>query len=241
MTEAIQQPDFRTVQTAISLTGLVLRGGFHTDPALDKELGDGTLLLIGMVGGAGWNVFSTAQEARDGLPDPLDRWSKRLINGLARQFGGRAFYPSDGPPYSPFQRWAQRAEPVFSSPLGLLIHPVYGLSHSYRGALLLPSLFDLPATAVATHPCHSCRTKPCLTACPVSAYSSAGYDLAACAAHLNSLEQTCRRKGCLARMSCPVGLDFAQTPAQIAFHMQAFYAARAALPISDRHTHPLAD
>ena len=241
MTIPLPPPPLERLADALAPTGLVLRGGFLTDPTLDKELGDGTLLLLGMVGRTGWDRFSASPEAGDGQPDPLDRWSKRLIDAWARQWGGQAFYPSDGPPYIPFQRWAQRAEAVFPSPLGLLIHPRYGLSHSYRGAVLLPHRLDLPTRAQAPHPCLSCAAKPCLAACPVSAFRAAGYDLAACATHLNSPEQICRHKGCLARAACPVGQDCAQAPAQIAFHMQAFYAARAAPSISDRHKHPPAD
>ena len=46
-----------------------------------------------------------------------------MIEALARELGGKALFPFGGPPFLPFQRWAQRAEPVHSSPIGLLIHP----------------------------------------------------------------------------------------------------------------------
>ena len=41
-----------------------------------------------------------------------------------------ALFPFGGPPHFPFQQWARRAEPVHPSPIGLLIHPIYGLWHS---------------------------------------------------------------------------------------------------------------
>ena len=241
MTMPLPPPSLERLADALAPTGLVLRGAFHTDAAQDHGLAQGTVLLIGMVGREGWDRFASSSEAGDGQPDPMDRWSKRLIDAWARQWGGQAFYPSDGPPYIPFQRWAQRAEAVFPSPLGLLIHPLYGLSHSYRGAVLVPQRLEVQKPAAAENPCTACIEKPCLSACPVSAFSIAGYDVAACAAHLNSASQNCRAQGCLARAACPVGRDFAQAPAQIAFHMQAFYKARATPAISDRHKHPPAD
>ena len=241
MTMPLPPPSLERLADALAPTGLVLRGAVHTDAAQDHGLAQGTVLLIGMVGREGWDRFASSSEAGDGQPDPMDRWSKRLIDAWARQWGGQAFYPSDGPPYIPFQRWAQRAEAVFPSPLGLLIHPLYGLSHAYRGAVLVPHRLEVQKPVAATNPCTACIEKPCLTACPANAFSAAGYDVTACAAHLNSTDQNCRTRGCLARFACPVGRDFAQAPAQIAFHMQAFYKARATAAISDRHKHPPAD
>ena len=65
-----------------------------------------------------------------------DRRVAAAIDPLARSVGAMALYPFDGPPYRPFQRWAMRAEPVAPSPLGLFIHPEYGLWHAYRAALV---------------------------------------------------------------------------------------------------------
>jgi hypothetical protein len=86
--------------------GLILRGGFH--PAADDAVPDGvgTLLLVGSAGPALWQAF--ARTRPDG-PDPLDRWIAAAVGPIAKRFGARALYPSDGPPYWPFQRWAQRA------------------------------------------------------------------------------------------------------------------------------------
>ena len=126
-----------TVLAAVSRTGLVPRGAL---PLEEKErrgaLADvGTIVLAGMAGRDGWGAFAASAEALDGLDHPLDRWSRRLIEGLARELGALALFPFGGPPFWPFQQWARRAEPVHPSPIGLLIHPVYGLWHSYRGAL----------------------------------------------------------------------------------------------------------
>ncbi len=176
--------------------GLALRGGFH--PAAGDDVPDlpdgrraGTLLLLGWTGGQQWSAFASAPEHRDGQANPLDRWSRRLIDAEAGRHGGLALYPFGGPPFLPFLRWAIRAEPVAQSPLGLLIHPSWGLWHAWRGALALPQPLDLPPNPPGISPCVQCLTRPCLA--PV------GFDAA--------------------RAACPVGEPYGA--AQQAFHRKA--------------------
>ena len=92
-----------------------------------------------------------AERSRQELANPLDTWSREVIGEVAEEFGARAVSPSDRP-YLPFQQWAMRAEGLRPSPLGILMHPEYGLWHAYRGALLFdveipiqaPQRGDLP-------------------------------------------------------------------------------------------------
>lgn len=211
---------------------LVVRGAFRPTPIDDvPALADGspaaTLVLLGWTGGRQWPAFAASPEARDGLADPLDRWSRRVVGALAAALGGEAHFPFGGPPWHPFQRWAMRAEPVFESPLRVLIHPEWGLWHSYRGAVALREAVDLPPPASdAASPCDSCAGRPCLSACPVGAFGDGSYDVAACAAHTASAAGAdCRGGGCLARRACPVGQAYGHE--QAAFYMAAFLAARA--------------
>ena len=76
-----------------------------------------------------------------------------MIEALARDLGALALFPFGGPPFWPFQQWARRSEPVHPSPIGLLIHPRYGLWHSYRGALGFREALDVPELAAAPSPC----------------------------------------------------------------------------------------
>lgn len=186
----------------------------------------GTLVLAGSVGGSLWPAFAASEEVADGRPDPLDRWSRRVLEAVAEVLGAAALFPFGGPPYHPFQRWAQRAEPVAPSPLGLLIHPEHGLWHAYRGALLFPGRLALPPGEARPRPCDSCRERPCLSACPVGAFDGRGYAVAACAARLRSEPAPCFEAACLARAACPVGRDKAYGGAQARFLMRAFLAAR---------------
>ncbi len=205
-----------------------MRGAFHPQSEeFDRWFAPapvGTLVLLGFTGSMQWEHFARAPESADGLPDPLDRWSHRVIGALAREFDAVDVYPS-APPLAPlpFQRLALRSEPVHQSPIGLLIHERWGLWHAYRGALVLPRAVDLPRSAPSAHPCDGCRTQPCLSACPVRAFRPGSFDLHACVDHVQSdagLE--CRERGCLARRACPVGSEFRYEEPQARFHMQAF-------------------
>ena len=188
------------------------------------------LLLVGNRGSSYWPVFSGSPEFADGQADPLDRWSERIAGLICGEHAGlRAVFPSDGPPYLPFQRWAMTAEALSPSPLGLLIHPVYGLWHSIRFALLF-DWDDDPvgpaADAVAASPCDSCADRPCLQRCPINAFTEQGYDFLACASYLKNNEAAeCHQLGCLARYACPVGDDYRYDSAQHRFHLQAFLSS----------------
>jgi hypothetical protein len=137
-------------------------------------------------------------------------------------------FPFDGPPFLPFQRWAQKAEPVHPSPLGILIHPDWGLWHAYRGALAFAERIDLPLPDRRSSPCESCAGKPCLTACPVGAFTSAAYDVPTCVTHISAPAGAECITGCLARRACPVGLGYHHIAEQARFHQRAFLAAQLA-------------
>ncbi len=224
--------DLSRIEQAAADQGLTLRGAFHPRaadrvPALADGRPAGTLVLLGNVGAGLWERFSTAPEFADGGADPLNRWSERVIDALAEAFRGRALFPFGGPPYQPFVAWAKRAEPVAESPLGMLIHPEYGLWHAYRGALALVGRLELPSRDARPRPCESCADKPCLSACPVGAFTGEGYDVAACAGHIAAAAGAdCLEQGCRARRACPVGRELVYGPAQGRFHMSAFLKSR---------------
>ena len=222
------------VATSATALGIALRGAIHPAakdrvPAMPDGTPAGTLVLAGFVGRGQWAAFTASAEAADGRADPLDRWSRRVIDALASELGASALYPFGGPPWLPFQRWARKAEPVHSSPLGVLIHPDWGLWHSYRGALVFAERLALPEHLERPSPCDSCAEKPCLSACPVGAFTRERYDVATCAGHLRSAAgRDCVELGCRAREACPVGADHRYEPDQASFHMRAFLASRTA-------------
>ena len=179
------------------------------------------IVLLGNAGGELWPAFSAGRRDE---PHPLDEWARRTVGARSpRASTRRAVYPSDRP-WHPFQQWAMRAEPVAPSPIGLLIHPDYGLWHAYRAALLLDEApADLPPRVDRPVPCATCVGRPCLHACPVGAHSAAGFDVAACERHLRSdVAPHCMEVGCRSRDGCPVGRDSRSPDEQVAFHQRAF-------------------
>jgi len=220
---------------ALERHGMLIRGGFALTEADEHGLAGfpdlaatargRTLLLIGNAGAPLYDAFFASGETT-GL-NPLDDWTRRIVLPIAARLGARAAFPSDGPPWLPFQRWAMRAEGVKASPLGVLIHPAFGLWHAYRAALVFDQALDLPPAPRPAHPCHTCADRPCLSTCPVGAITPDGYAVDKCAAHVASREgRACRTLGCLARRACPVGTAGLYPDQAMAFHMAAFLRGR---------------
>ena len=212
------------ITAAVHSAGLSPRGAFHPGegdgvPPFAPGTPARSVVLAGNAGPLMWRTFAAA---RAGGTLTLDDWSKRVLSGLAADLGARAVFPFERP-HLPFQRWAMRAGPCHPSPLGLLIHPDYGLWHAFRGALLFAERLELPPPEARASPCASCTARPCLSACPVGAFGASGYDVPACAGHLaRAGEPACMDIGCLARHACPVGADYRYAPEQARFHMLAF-------------------
>lgn len=219
---------------ALAAHGLITRGGFAFEPGEDVPAGPSAaparaVVLAGHGGASHWRHFREWRSAQPAdLADPLDTWSKTVLGAVAARVGARAVFPSDRP-YLPFQQWAMRAEGLRPSPLGVLMHPVYGLWHAYRGALLFgdPAAERLQASiqpsAEPIHLCDLCVGKPCLKSCPVDAYGEGGFAYSTCRTHVRSAEGTvCREGGCLDRNACPQGVDHRYPADMQAFHMAAF-------------------
>lgn len=182
--------------------------------------GSETIALISPDEPEFWAVFTASPEYDDGAPDPMDRWSKRVIGAWARQIGASAAFPSDGPPYPGFFAWALASGRFWQSPVGMLVHDRMGLFASFRGAVILPG--GLPPAEPTANPCETCA-KPCLTACPAGAFTPS-YQTERCHDWLDLPQgNICLSQGCLVRQACPISQGCGRLPQQSAWHMRHFH------------------
>ena len=222
-------------------TGLVPRGALSLT---DGERGVGeladirTIVLAGMAGRDGWDAFAASPEASDGLDHPLDRWSRRVIEALARELGAQGAVPLWRAALFavPAMGAARRTRPFLADrPSNSSRTTAFGTPTAARWASAKRSTFAEPAAAPS--PCESCSGRWCLKTCPVGAFSRRGYDVAACAGHLKSAAGgDCMAVGCRARRACPVGAEHAYGPEQANFTMRAFLRGHLIAGRSERLT-----
>ncbi len=224
-----------------TLTGILQEYGLHSlgwfrleasDNIAAGKMQEGAVANLFGSTRAMWDIFTESAEFDDGLADPLDRFTKRIVLDAIGISGeqANAIFPFGETVY-PFQRFAKRAAGLQSSPLGILMHPRYGLWHALRAAVVFTG-GDLVCDPLEKmiHPCDECVAKPCLSACPVTAFSVDGFDVAACRSWIDSTSSSgfdstgpdCMADGCAARNACPVGQEYRYKPDQIRFHMLAF-------------------
>lgn len=217
-----------SISAALLRYGLISRGGFNFGDDEDAPPGPSgapakAVLLVGQDGAAPWPHFVEWRRTQPAdLAHPLDTWSAETIGTVAEEFGARAVSPSDQP-FLPFQQWAMRAEGLRPSPLGILMHPEYGLWHAYRGALLFDRPIGIHPRSAGVHPCDGCASKPCLSTCPVGAFTFGGFAFETCMEYLRSPQGgACLAGGCLARNACPIGTRYRYPVEVQAFHMAKF-------------------
>lgn len=211
----------------LARAGFCLLGRFA--PTVDDVVPDAraghaarAVLVVGSLSNSLFAIFGTSPEAADGLPDPLDRFTRRVLTELADSEGLGIVFPFDGPPYHPFQRWALKAGGFSRSPMGVLAHREFGPWTGLRAALLSPEPMAVPASLPEQGPCPTCSDTPCISACPAGALSQTGYDVPRCLAHLRANPAASCHAGCVARHACPFGRTHAQSEEAGSFHMRAF-------------------
>jgi epoxyqueuosine reductase len=209
-------PELADIAARAAAAGLTILGGFHAENDETLPAKTQTLVLLGPNDGF-WAHFTASYEWADGAPDPMDRWSRRVIGTMACDLGAKALFPFGGPPYHPFYTWALRTGRIWQSPIKLLVHDSQGLMVSFRGALALKHHIELPAPAI--RPCDTCAA-PCTITCP--ALGLQGYDTTTCHSMLEG-GKDCMSLGCASRRACPVGQPHARLPEHSAYHMRQFH------------------
>jgi hypothetical protein len=213
----------------LARAGFLVAGGFRPGPDDDvPALPDGapaaTVLVVGSLSNTLLPILKERAEWRDGVPDPLDRYTRAALTALADDARLGVVFPFDGPPYYPFQRWALRTGGFSRSPMGVLADEPHGPWLGLRAAFLAREV--LPVTGGGRDgPCPTCADTPCISACPAGALSSSGYDVPRCLSWLAANPSADCHRGCLARRACPFGRDHAQGYDEAAFHMRSFLDA----------------
>jgi len=179
-------------------------------------------LIVGSGGPAFFDRFVRAPEASDGAANPLDRYTRRVVERTVDEalepLGVRraAYFPFGTLPLIPFQRLGRAAGLGGPGPLGLQIHPTYGAWWAYRALLLVDRA--LPVSTPPGDGCAGCDA-PCVAACPGCAVARTGFLVTAC--HARRLAAEPCRLSCVARIACVRGPEHRYTDAELAFHMAA--------------------
>ncbi len=216
-----RDPDAAAIETRIRAGSFEVLGWLSD--ATGTDIAGRTLVLIGNAGPA---MFARFSSERNPAHDLMDDWTRDVLTPLAGQLGARVVFPFDIP-HPPFLTWARAAGAGHPSPLGMNIHPKFGLWHAYRAAFIFDEAVAFSPSDNTACPCVSCIDRPCLATCPAGAFSPDGYDVTACSAQLYAPEgHLCRTNGCMARNACPVGQEYFYSPDQTRFHMVAFMKAR---------------
>lgn len=175
------------------------------------------LILLGNGGSVFWRHLKQADARQDKEQHPVDVYTRRMVES---SFGDDARIVYPGNHLLPLQLLGKLAGWHHDSPLGLGIHPVFGLWFAYRAVILSHAEFT-PA-AVETEdpmesPCDSCGDKPCIAACPALAASESGFEVQPCSDYRLQIDSPCQSR-CISRLACPVARAHRYAPDQMTYH-----------------------
>jgi len=174
------------------------------------------LLLFGHAGKRFWQRLI---ESKVTSPNQVDDRSVQVIKtclaNVASASDYKILYP--GSSMLPLQDLGRLSGWHHDSPLGLGIHPSYGLWFAYRGVVLSKTTFTPTVSLTNPSPCLSCKDKNCIATCPAKALSPDRFDVKKCVSYRLTEESTCTAK-CIARIACPVGSEHRYAEDQLNYH-----------------------
>ena len=124
----------------------------------------------------------------------------KCVNWLSRSIRSLSF---EGPPFFPFQRWAERAAPASPSPLGFLSIRVRIVVRATGCSLFGPP--SIPVMCLANKPLRGLRRSTLPQDLPGRAFTGSGTRLIPVRSLLQRKQGACAESGCQARLACPVG------------------------------------
>lgn len=175
---------------------------------------------LALVGHGGRRLWAALTAWGMQTADPVDHYSRTITRQFIRDY-------LDDPPVCwlypqtdylvPLQQLGALAGWSHPSPLGLGIHPAFGVWFAYRAAFLTTADLPLRVEPVRPSPCATCTDKPCITTCPVSAVQWSRFDVDGCARYRLRDHSPCADR-CLARLACPFFPEHRYTRAQMQYH-----------------------
>lgn len=177
-----------------------------------------SLLLTASAGPRFWRLAVTRYPEPES--DPVDRHARQTTEEITqRQLGlksCRRLYPGDIP--LPLQRLGNWVGWHHPSPLGITIHPRYGLWTAFRSLYGLSEALPTTVFPETSNPCADCQEKYCVTGCPAGAVRDGQpFALKVCGAYRSRPDSPCA-VSCPARLSCPVGESYRYAEPQMRFH-----------------------
>lgn len=173
-----------------------------------------------LLGHGGRRLWAALQKWGVKTTDPVDHYSLTLTRQFIRDYLGDPpvcwLYPQTDY-LAPLQQLGALAGWSHSSPLGLGIHPEYGVWFAYRAAFLTTAELPLRVEPERPSPCATCTNKPCITTCPVEAVQIDRFDVDGCARYRLRPQSPCADR-CLARLACPFFPEHRYTLAQMQYH-----------------------
>jgi len=214
LTRALADLEARGLNLACALTRAEV---IEAAPGLADHPSVATVLVLGSGGRTMWPSVERGFVDRD---DPVDEHALDALTaavGTLEPLGATILWPSGS--HLPVTRLGELAGWSHPSPMGLGIHPAFGLWFAYRGVIGLEAA--LPSTATpSSSPCDGCVQRPCIAACPADVLShQAPPKVAAC--FTERLRAGGCESSCVARRACPVGAEHGYVSAQEAHHHRA--------------------
>ena len=177
------------------------------------------LILLGNGGSRFWESMQHHRTRSLQDDNPVDNFFIRSVeNAFDADPDYRIIYP--GNHLLPLQGLGKLAGWHNDSPLGLGIHPVFGLWFAYRGIILSNTDFIPAADDFDTQfesPCAACQNKPCINACPAAAVTRSGLKIKPCSNYRLESDSRCQSR-CISRLVCPIGRDYRYLEEQMTYH-----------------------
>lgn len=169
-----------------------------------------------LIGHAGRTLWASVKASGIVSENPIDDFSiKTVEHWFAEQFAGKCreiIYP--GSTAVGLQTLGKLAGWHHASPLKIGIDEKWGTWYAYRVVVLADTDLAPSRPMESTSPCDRCQDKTCIASCPAGALAGGGFALEKCVGYRRQPSSGCKAN-CLARVSCPVGVEHRYCDEQI--------------------------